>query len=135
IKLDTNGGRPDVLRQLIPLVDYIAMDVKCSLARYTELTDFKAPELVQESVNLIREKARDYHFRTTVIESFHTDDEMRALGRVIQGARRYVLQPFVPREDVLNESIRNLPRTTQERLMVLGRLMKPFSESVEVLGQ
>ena len=38
IKLDTNGSHPDVLQHLIAdgLVDYVAMDIKNSPARYTE---------------------------------------------------------------------------------------------------
>ncbi|MBW1769313.1 MAG: anaerobic ribonucleoside-triphosphate reductase activating protein, partial [Deltaproteobacteria bacterium] len=37
VKLDTNGSRPQVLRSLIDegLVDYIAMDIKTDLLRYS----------------------------------------------------------------------------------------------------
>jgi len=40
IKLDTNGSNPDVLKDLLSanLVDYIAMDIKAPLEKYSEVT-------------------------------------------------------------------------------------------------
>ena len=39
VKLDTNGYRPDVLRQAVEkrVVDYVAMDIKTSLDEYPKL--------------------------------------------------------------------------------------------------
>jgi len=39
IKLDTNGSNPDVLKDLLSanLVDYIAMDIKAPLEKYSEV--------------------------------------------------------------------------------------------------
>ena len=134
IKLDTNGGRPDVLERLLPAVDYVAMDVKCAPESYPHFAGFTHTESIRESVRLLRGKAADYHFRTTVIESFHDDREMQAIGETIRGARRYVLQPFVPREDVADERLRAQPRTSAGRLETLSRLMSPYAEQVMVLG-
>ena len=47
VKLDTNGTRPEVLRTLVGegLVDYVAMDVKNSPARYALTAGVPAAEL------------------------------------------------------------------------------------------
>ena len=39
VKLDTNGYRPDVLQEIInqDLVDYIAMDIKAPLSKYSDI--------------------------------------------------------------------------------------------------
>ena len=40
VKLDTNGSHPEVLSSLlgVNLLDYIAMDIKSSLAKYPQVT-------------------------------------------------------------------------------------------------
>ena len=73
IKLDTNGYAPDRLSALIDagLLDYIAMDVKNSPARYAEtagLDGFGARfdiENIERSVDIIMRSGVDYEFRTT----------------------------------------------------------------------
>ena len=67
-KLDTNGSLPEVLKPLLQemLIDYVAMDVKTSLARYGELTEACVrAEAIRESIELIKDMAPDYEFRTT----------------------------------------------------------------------
>jgi pyruvate formate lyase activating enzyme len=134
IKLDTNGGRPEVLRECLPLVDFVAMDIKAGLSGYPELTGFTQTEKIVESVQLIMASGRDYEFRTTVIEPFHTDDQMREISTLIQGARHYSLQPFIPQETLPGFAFRTLKRTTPARLRAIESLMKPFVHELTVRG-
>ncbi|MCF7854811.1 MAG: anaerobic ribonucleoside-triphosphate reductase activating protein [Candidatus Pacebacteria bacterium] len=134
IKLDTNGSNPQVLETLLPGVDYVAMDVKCSLEKYPEFVGFQSPENVGHSVNLIKNSSVDHEFRTTIIEGFHTDEQMKQICRVIKGARRYALQPFLPREDLLDESLRTAPRTSPDRLKELQSMMNHCAEEVIARG-
>ncbi|HBA83775.1 MAG TPA: anaerobic ribonucleoside-triphosphate reductase activating protein [Verrucomicrobia bacterium] len=134
VKLDTNGGLPDVLEKELPRLDYVAMDVKCSPEKYPELTGFSDTSAIARSIELLKSKAADYEFRTTIVEPFHTDDEMRRLGEWIRGAKRYAIQPYVPRDGVLDETIRQLPRTTPARLKQLGDLMRPYVQTLEIRG-
>jgi len=97
VKLDTNGSRPDVLEDLLAagLVDYLAMDVKAPLSRYSELAGVPVDRsAIGRSIRLVRERAPDYEFRTTVAPTL-TWEDLQAIARGIAGARRYVLQPFV----------------------------------------
>ena len=127
VKLDTNGSRPDMLRTVLPRVDYVAMDLKCGLERYPQLTGFAQTDALLESIALIREEAKDYEFRTTVIESIHDQAEIRRIVRLIPGARRYVLQPFVPQDDLPDPAFRALPRT---RPIILENLAQIARESL-----
>jgi pyruvate formate lyase activating enzyme len=98
VKLDTNGTRPDVLAEVLPLLDYLAMDYKAPLERYPIITG--CPEFVleriTESVKLIMNSGCEYEFRTTVVESFHGEEDILAICRELAGASRYVLQAYVP---------------------------------------
>ena len=96
VKLDTNGSNPDRLAECLPLVDYVAMDIKCGLASYPEVTGFTAVEKIVQSIDLIRCSAKDYEFRTTVIAPLHTDTEMEDVYDLVRGSRRYILRPSFP---------------------------------------
>ena len=134
VKLDTNGGRPDVLRRVMALVDYVAMDIKCSLEQYPKVTGFADTALVAESIALIKAEAPDYEFRTTVVEAIHTDDEIQSILELARGARRFVLQPFLPREDLPDASLRQAPRTSPVRLKTLAERFRGAVTDVVVRG-
>lgn len=134
VKLDTNGSRPEVLAQCLPLVDYVAMDVKAGLSRYGELTGHADTGTIAASVELIRRHARDYEFRTTILDHIHTDDHMAEIGDLIRGARRYVVQPFLPRPDLPSPAYVNTPRTPAHRMSAIGKLMRDAAREVHVRG-
>ena len=72
-KLDTNGTKPQYLKEILSsgVVDYVAMDIKNSPARYAETVGVKAFSLkpVYESIDIIRSSGVEYEFRTTLMSS------------------------------------------------------------------
>ncbi len=133
IKLDTNGTHPDVLRSLLDerLVDYVALDVKAPFARYHEFTGLLFPDhgrstsegmsdlvaRIRESIAVIRGRAPDYEFRTTVAPGLAREDLIAIAGE-IRGARRYALQPFFLPEGkrLVNETWRGRPTLPVDEL-------------------
>jgi len=134
IKLDSNGSHPEVLRECLPLVDCIAMDIKSGLSGYPEIAGFNRPELIKESIKLIMQSGVDYEFRTTVIEPFHTDEQMLETGELIRGAKRYTLQAFVPQDILPDKKFCALKRTSPNRLHELEKLMAPYADEIIVRG-
>ena len=70
IKVDTNGSLPEKLEDLIDkkLVDYVAMDVKAPKGKYELLSGTKINlKNIEKSVEIIKNKAIEYEFRTTII--------------------------------------------------------------------
>jgi len=134
IKLDSNGALSSVLKECLPLVDYVAMDIKAGLSGYPELVGFSQTDKIAESVKLIMNSGLDYEFRTTIIEPFHTDQQMIEIGTLIQGARRYCLQAFVPQDTLPDPRLRELKRTTPARLSHLKQLLKPYVKELIVRG-
>lgn len=99
VKLDTNGSLPEVLGPLLHdhLLDYVAMDVKTSLEQYPELASACIrPSAIRESIDLIKELAPDYEFRTTMIPKCHGRKEIAGLLELVRGSKRYALQAFRP---------------------------------------
>jgi pyruvate formate lyase activating enzyme len=134
IKLDTNGSVPSVIEDLMPQLDCISMDIKCSLQRYPELTGFEKADLISRSIELVMNNFSNYEFRTTIIPGFHTDDEMKSVMELIYNANTFVLQPFLPRPDLPNIKFRSIERTPSERLQALANMARLYVEKVVVAG-
>lgn len=111
VKLDTNGSKPEILAECLPLLDYVAMDLKTDFDGYPALTGYDDTDCLQRSMALIREQAPDYEFRTTLIEGLHEPATLAAMLPLVEGAKRYVLQPFIPSETLPGKRFRTLPRT------------------------
>lgn len=111
VKLDTNGYRPSVLKQLAAdgLLDYVAMDIKNSPAKYAETAGLVAMDLtaVEESMTFLMTETLDYEFRTTVVAQLHDEISIRDMASWVGGlvpgvkAKRFFLQPFTDRETVM----------------------------------
>ncbi len=97
-KLDTNGTRPEVLRELIDkkLVDYIAMDLKAPFEKYAAVTGVEANSAVlQQSMDLIRQSGLEYQFRTTYDKEVLNDNDIAILNQLTEG-KNYIVQECLP---------------------------------------
>lgn len=106
IKLDSNGCFPDRLRKLLPKIDYVAMDIKNSIGKYAQtvgLTQFDTRPIL-ESIALIQNEAKDYSFRTTLMQEFHEEEDIHEMGKLIKNAKRYELQNFVENGQRLSQT-------------------------------
>ena len=98
VKLDTNGGFPEVLRQLVEerLVDKVAMDVKNGPSRYAETAGVPGLEVsaFEESKDFLLGGTLEYEFRTTVVMGLHTEQSLLEAAQWIRGAKAWYLQQF-----------------------------------------
>lgn len=109
VKLDTNGLKPEVLREVLrqKLADYIAMDVKHAPGKYALAMGVDVDmEKIKESVESIKKSGLDYEFRTTVVPGIHTEEDFDAIGQWIRGTKHYYLQPFRP-DTVFDPKVRD----------------------------
>lgn len=109
-KLDTNGSRPEVLKDLVArgLVDYVAMDIKNSPQRYGETAGAAVKlERLEESIRFLTQGHVDYEFRTTVVAQLHDEESILQMGEWVktlargERIRRWFVQPFADRDTVL----------------------------------
>ena len=135
VKLDTNGCYPDMLHRLLEegLVDYAAMDIKNSPARYAETVGLKQVDLspVRESVSLLMGSGIDYEFRTTVVDELHDEADFAEIGQWIRGAKRYYLQAFTDRDTV---PFGGLHAPGAEKMKNCLARVRPFVETAELRG-
>ena len=141
VKLDTNGSRPGMLRQLVEdgVVDYVAMDIKNCPQLYGQTAGVENMDLsaVEESMAYLLSGKVDYEFRTTVMEQLHTVEAMEAVGRWLQRldpdhkAERFFLQPYVDRESVL---FSGFCPPSRENLGEMVEKLTPFVNQVSIRG-
>lgn len=101
VKLDTNGRDPDMIARLIgeDHVDYFAMDIKYTWEKYSTLVWSSIDQKKYEkSIELIMSRAKDYEFRSTIIDGVHTSEDIREMASYIAWAKIYYLQNY--RSDV-----------------------------------
>ncbi|XCP84694.1 anaerobic ribonucleoside-triphosphate reductase activating protein [Roseburia hominis] len=135
VKLDTNGSFPERLKDLAGkgLLDYVAMDIKNSRKRYGRTIGIEGYDTapVEESVSFLMEGSLPYEFRTTVVEEFHDEEAMLAIGEWIAGAENYYLQQFVDSGDVIRSG---LHACKTEDLARWREMLRPFVGQVSVRG-
>ena len=144
VKLDTNGNHPAMLERLISegLVDYVAMDIKNSPAKYALTIGLDELDLtgVRSSIELLKaadgqgagERSDiDYEFRTTVIDEFHDEADFEEIGRLIKGARRHFLQAFTDRDTVPYEGFH---APSQEKLETYRDILSKYVGQAEIRG-
>ena len=124
VKLDTNGSRPAILKELVEagLVDYVA---KVDLAA------------IEESAAFLMSGAVDSEFRTTVVDPLHDEDSILEMGRWLhkiagdKPVKKIFLQPFVDRDTVVFSGL-SAPNPAQMAAFV--ELLKPFALEINVRG-
>lgn len=140
IKLDTNGTNPEKLEEYLDkgLVDFVAMDIKTVPEEYQKLTlssvDIKQ---IEKSIKIIVKKAKNYEFRTTVLEGIHNPDKLRRMASWIaeiagKKPKKFVLQGFKRGVKLIDPTFFMKNDTTEEFLKDLKKEIENFFEKVEI---
>jgi pyruvate formate lyase activating enzyme len=130
VKVDTNGSFPAVIEILLKkgLVDFLAMDLKGPLNKYEPLVHVRVnTEAVRESIALITGSGINHEFRTTLVSSMLTGEDIETIAGLIPSARKYVLQRYIPSKPL---DINFLNETTfgdEEIVAVKNQLEKKLS--------
>ena len=135
IKLDSNGSNPDMLRKCMPYLDYIAMDIKCPMERYEELVGFADTDKIAESIDIIMHCGKKYEFRTTLVETYFFEEDIHTCGKMVLGADLYVVQPFIPHDDLPSPALRKQPRTRPTVLHQAADILKAYVKKAIVRGE
>ncbi len=140
VKLDTNGSRPEVLKELVNggLVDYVAMDIKNSRNAYSTTTGCN-PDMtaIEESLRFLLEEHVDYELRTTVVAQFHSEATIAEMGAWLQSLvpgvkpKKLFLQPFADRDSVLQSG---LTTPDEHTLKTFAAILSPYVGQIAIRG-
>ena len=133
VKLDTNGTNPQIIEQLIKdnLLDYIAMDIKAPIEKYDLITCVNTnKDDILKTIELIKNSKVDYEFRTTVLKSQLSYENFDQIGQMIEGAKKYYLQKFVPAE-ILDKKLVTEVTYSNEEFKTICENLKKYIEFVD----
>jgi len=137
VKLDTNGSKPALLKELLEqgLLDYVAMDIKACKASYDKAAGIKVDiGAIEQSIEAIRKSSVDYEFRTTVVPSLHSEDCLLRLGNWLSGSKRLFLQQFDSEMPLLDSSLEGSKAYDNPKLQEFAKILQPFFGEVKLRG-
>lgn len=135
VKLDSNGNKPEVIQELLQkkLLDYIAMDIKTSLAQYKSLVGNLADTTaLQKSIDLIKLSGLPYEFRTTLTKETHTPEILKEMIPLLSGSKKYTLQHFRS-EITLDPAFASNHDFTAKEMEEIKNLFAPYVEKIVIL--
>jgi pyruvate formate lyase activating enzyme len=97
IGLHTAGIYPKQLKEILPLVDWVGLDIKAPFADYARITGVQGSgDRARACLDLVLQSGVEHEIRTTVHPALLPDEDMKAITRDLadRGARQHVLQPF-----------------------------------------
>jgi pyruvate formate lyase activating enzyme len=121
IKLDTNGTNPEMIETLLKdkLIDFLAMDIKAPLDNYCRVAGASVDtNAIRKSVEIISQAEVETEFRTTVIESLLSGEDIQKIALFIPLGRKFVIQRFQPSK-TLDQSFlssKSIPESSLENL-------------------
>lgn len=133
VKLDTNGTRPDILREVISerLVDFIAMDIKNQPKKYEKTINTKFDlNRIKLSIGLIMNSRIPYEFRTTAVPGIHSERDFLAIAKWIKNAQSYWLQRYQETK-ILDP---NLKKKTKGKKLDLEKIKTKIEKNFGKIG-
>jgi len=127
VKLDTNGSQPRIIKNLLAekLLDFIALDVKGPLEKYSSIINEKIDtSTISASIKLVLKSGIPYEFRTTVVKSQLAEKDLVGIARLIKGADKCILQQFVPVKTLDKKFLKETSYSGEEWEKIKKRLEK-----------
>lgn len=128
VKLDTNGFDSQVLRECLPYVDYVALDIKTSLEKYPRLGAGNTTEFLH-TIEMLKTGEVDYEFRMTVVPSLVEPEDIVQIGKIVEGAKTMVFQQFIS-EDTLDKNFQRLRPYSPEKIAEYADTMKKYVSNI-----
>ncbi len=101
VGLHSGGAYPRRLAEVLPMVDWVGLDIKSTFADYERITRASGSgSKARASLQLLLDSGVDYELRTTVAPEFFDDKALADLERELGslGARNHKLQEYRPIE-------------------------------------
>lgn len=130
VKLDTNGFFPQVLKECLPSVDYIALDVKTSLEKYGRLGAKDTADFLR-TVEILKNGKVDYEFRATVVPGFVDEEDIEKMGDIVKGGKCFAFQQFIP-GDTLDKAFNSVNPYAPRIIGEFASVMKRYVANVTV---
>ena len=99
VAIHTSGVYPDHLASVLPLLDWVGLDIKAPWDKYDILTGISSPKIVpniQKSLDILLKSGTPFECRTTCDPHYLTKDDILSIAHALagQGVKSYTLQRY-----------------------------------------
>jgi pyruvate formate lyase activating enzyme len=142
IGMSTNGTNPDVLKIVLPHINYVAMDLKtASSATYKQYSTNKKEaenypvDIVKSCVALkLALQERDdfeFEFRTTLYPDFINKKDIKEIGELAKN-QTWILQLYRKTKFMLDKEAESVEPYPEEKVQELLELASEYTDKVEI---
>ena len=102
VALHTSGVYPDRLEQVLPMVDWIGLDIKAPFDKYAQASgtaeNFEMGKKAEQALDMILSAGIDLEVRTTTDPRVVTKDDILKMAKVlsVKGVKTFALQEYRP---------------------------------------
>lgn len=129
-KLDTNGCFPDELKDILSLLDYVALDIKAPFDKYEKIIGSAIEDKVRESMEVCMDDDVYLECRTTYVPYLMKADDVIEIAKSID-PDIYTIQQFRDKK-VLDEKLYGTGMPSREELKKIADTVKPFLRKVKI---
>jgi pyruvate formate lyase activating enzyme len=130
-KVDTNGFFPEKLRDIIELIDYIALDIKAPFDKYDDVIGDDVGLNVKKSLEVCQKFPDTFiECRTTYVPALMDPEDIVEIAKEIN-CNQYTIQQFRNRT-VLDEKLLETTVPSRDDLINIAELIKPFQKNVKI---
>ena len=137
LKLDTNGSRPQVVRELMEegLVDYIALDIKTDPSSYSPALCRDSQQFsIRETIRAILTSSLEHEFRTTCVKPFLDTTIIEGMVPLVSGANLFSFQQLRTMSGMLNpDYMKSMTVCQREELEEWGTTLSEHVKSIRIL--
>jgi len=135
VKLDTNGTNPKIIEELAvkKLIDYVAVDVKCSFKKYKQITGYKheIKENILKIIDICKREGIFVECRTTFIPELMDESDILEIAETVKNCDLYSIQKF-DSEHAHDSNFQKINTMKDSELIELGKLAKKYIDNVVI---
>ena len=126
VKVDTNGSKPALLKQLIEEknIDYVALDFKALPSKFENITQSNLYESFEKSLQVLLKSKLTFEVRTTYHSDLCTIDDLIKMQNYLD-EQGYLGNFYVQNFNNGSDTLSPLSRSTSLKLEVINTLQNP----------
>lgn len=129
--LHTGGYRPEHLAEVLPVVNWVGLDIKAPFeqSRYQQVTKTNHLDKVLQSLDLLLKSGKDFECRTTCDPRLLNIEDIYAIAAALKarGVKKYFIQQYRPVSGDSVSTEADCEKFFQDR-QLLETLQQSFSE-------
>ncbi len=129
-KLDTNGFFVDELKDIMELLDYVALDIKAPFHEYEKIIGSAIGDRVKKSMEACIKADVYLECRTTFVPCLMEIEDIIEIAKNIY-ADAYTLQQFRDK-NVLDQNLYGTHIPTRDELINIAERIKPFLKRIKI---